>query len=120
MNSGPGYKQNPGHRVATRPAGQKVVVSLNGEVIAETTRAVAMEEGKYPVVFYVPRADARMERLEKTSHTTYCPFKGHASYFSVKDGPENSVWSYETPYDELPDIREHLAFYPDKFEIKAK
>lgn len=108
------------HRVATKPAGKRVRVLFDGELIADTTNAVALEEGTYPVVFYVPRADAKMARLEKTSHKTYCPFKGDASYFSVKGGPENSVWSYETPHDEVVSIREHLAFYPDKFEIRSE
>ena len=58
-----------------------------------------------------------MERLSRTEHSTYCPFKGHASYYSLKDGPENAVWSYEQPYDEAAAIRELLAFYPDKVEI---
>jgi uncharacterized protein (DUF427 family) len=119
MSSGPGYKKNPGHRVAVKPAARRVQVTFQGELIADTTNAVEMEEGRYPVVFYVPRADAKMDRLEKSSHKTYCPFKGDASYFSVKGGPQNAVWSYETPYDEVLPIREHLVFYADKFEIKA-
>jgi uncharacterized protein (DUF427 family) len=59
-----------------------------------------------------------MERLVRSNHKTHCPFKGDASYFSLKGGPENAVWSYETPYDETMAIKERLAFYPDKFEIK--
>jgi uncharacterized protein (DUF427 family) len=59
----------------------------------------------------------RMERLVRTDHQTYCPFKGEASYYSLRDGPENAVWTYEQPYDEMLAIREHLAFYPDKVEI---
>jgi uncharacterized protein (DUF427 family) len=120
MTSGPGYKKDPSHRVATRPAGRRVLVRFKGEVIADSVNAVEMEEGTYPRVFYVPRADAKMDRLVKSSHKTYCPYKGDASYFSVKDGPENAVWSYETPYDEVVSIGEHLAFYPDKFEIRAE
>ena len=72
-----------------------------------------------PVVYYVPRKDARMERLAPTSHTTHCPFKGKASYFSIRNGPENAVWSYEAPYDEMLAIKEMLAFYPDKVEIET-
>jgi uncharacterized protein (DUF427 family) len=69
-----------------------------------------------PVVYYVPRKDVRMERLARSEHHTQCPFKGAASYYSVKDGPENAVWSYEQPYDEVAVIKEHLAFYPDKVD----
>jgi uncharacterized protein (DUF427 family) len=60
-----------------------------------------------------------MERLMRTTHTTYCPFKGHASYYSLSSGgqtAENAVWSYETPYDEMSVIKELLAFYPDKVD----
>jgi uncharacterized protein (DUF427 family) len=69
-----------------------------------------------PVVYYVPRKDVRMDRLVRSSHETYCPFKGKASYYSVRNGPENAVWTYEKPYDEMTAIGELLAFYPDKFE----
>ena len=57
-----------------------------------------------------------MERLSRTTHQTYCPFKGHAAYYALKDGPENAVWTYEKPYDEMSVIKERLAFYPDKVD----
>ena len=75
-----------------------------------------MKEGDYPAVYYVPRRDVRMDRLTRTAHTTYCPYKGHASYFSVANGPANAVWSYEQPYDEMAGIKDLLSFYPDKFD----
>jgi len=115
-NSGPGYRQHPEHRITTQPAGLRVQVTVKGEVIADTRDAIAMKEGDYPVVYYVPRKDVKMDRLVRTSHTTYCPFKGHASYYSLASGPENAVWSYEQPYDEVSVIRERLAFYPSKVD----
>jgi uncharacterized protein (DUF427 family) len=81
-----------------------------------------MGEGKKtaaPVVYYIPRHDVNMDRLARTAHRTHCPFKGDASYFSLVNGPENGVWSYEAPYDEMLAIQERLAFYPDKFQISA-
>jgi uncharacterized protein (DUF427 family) len=125
-NPAPGYKKYPEHRVVTRPAGVRVRVTLDGELIADTRDAVALEESQSsssvlaPVVYYVPRKDVKMERLERTSHHTYCPFKGEASYYSFKGGPQNAVWSYEKPYDEMAAIAELLAFYPDKVSITAK
>jgi len=123
-NPAPGYQKYPDHRIATKPAGVRVRVTYEGELIADTRDAVAMEEstgaGKKtvaPTVYYVPRRDVRMDRLSRTGHSTYCPFKGHAAYYSLKDGPENAAWSYENPYDEALAIRELLAFYPDKVEI---
>ena len=126
MSAAPGFKKYPQHRVATRPAGVRVRVTLDGEVIADTSEAVALEESKSsssvlaPVVYYVPRKDVKMERLERTSHHTYCPFKGEASYYSIKGGPENAVWSYEKPYDEMRAIEGLLAFYPDKVSIRTQ
>ncbi len=118
----PGFRKYPKHRVATRPAGSRVQVKLQGEVIADSTDAVALEEtpeGKVvgPVVYYFPRKDVKMDRLVRTAHSTHCPFKGDASYYSLKGGPENAVWSYESPYDDMAAIKGHLAFYPDKVEV---
>jgi uncharacterized protein (DUF427 family) len=124
MNPAPGFKKYPRHKVSTQPSSAHVVVKYDGQVIADTRNAVEMHETHEghvvaPVVYYLPRKDARMERLERTSHQTQCPFKGSASYYSLKEGPENAVWSYEQPYDETLAIKELLAFYPDKFEISA-
>jgi uncharacterized protein (DUF427 family) len=107
------------NRITTRPAGVRVQVKFNGEVIADSRDAVVLEEGSYPPVFYFPRRDVKMERLRRTDHETYCPFKGHASYYSLAGGPENAVWSYEQPYDGMAAIRELLAFYPDKVDSIA-
>jgi len=126
MNPAPGFKKYPQHRVETCPASVRVRVTYNGELIADTGDAVELHEsmgpGKStvaPVVYYVPRKDVRMERLARTAHRTHCPFRGDASYFSVLDGPENAVWSYEAPYDEMLALKERLAFYPDRFQITA-
>ena len=118
MNPAPGFKKRPDWRIVTKPAGRRLQVKFGGEVIADTASAVRMEEGTYPAVYYFPRVDVKMDRLERTSHKTHCPFKGDASYYSFKGGAENAVWSYETPYDEMQSIAGLVAFYPDKVEIK--
>jgi len=104
------------HRIETKPAKERVRVTFKGEVIADTRDAIRMEEGTYPAVFYFPRKDVKMERLIRSSHETYCPFKGTASYYSLKNRAENAVWTYEKPYDEMSVIKERLAFYPDKVD----
>ena len=126
MNPAPGFKKYPQHHVETRPSTAHVRVTYGGEVIAETRDPVELVEdtgaGKKtvaPVVYYIPRKDVRMERLVRSSHGTHCPFKGDASYYSVKGGPENAVWTYEAPYDETMAIKDRLAFYPDKFKIEV-
>jgi uncharacterized protein (DUF427 family) len=123
MNPAPGFKKYPGHRVGTRPASSHVRVIYKGEVLADTRDAVELHESYgegektvAPVVYYIPREDVKMDRLSRTSHSTHCPFKGDASYFSLKGGAENAVWSYEQPYDEMAAIKGHLAFYPDKVD----
>ena len=118
-NPAPGFKKHPDHHIATKPAGVRVRVTFQGEPIADSREAIVLEESKYPPVYYLPRKDVKMERLERSGHRTHCPFKGDASYFSLKGGPENAVWSYEEPYDEMSAIQDLLAFYPDKVEISA-
>jgi uncharacterized protein (DUF427 family) len=115
-NPAPGYAKHPGYRIATKPAGVRVQVTLKGEVIADSRDAIRLDEADYPPVYYLPRKDVKMDRLVRSSHRTYCPFKGTASYYSLKGGPENAVWSYEEPYDEMTAIKELLAFYPDKVD----
>ena len=119
VNSAPGWKKYPEHRIETKPAKERVRVTFNGEVIADTRDAIRMEEGNYPAVFYFPRKDVKMERLIRSSHRTHCPFKGDAAYFSLVNGPENVVWSYEQPYDEMSVIKDLLAFYPDKVDVST-
>ena len=114
----PGFKKRPDYRIAVSPAGAQVRVLFGNEVIADTRDALTMREGDYPLVYYFPRKDVKMERLERSTHRTHCPFKGDASYFSLKDGPRDAVWSYEQPFDEMAAIREYLAFYPDKVQIQ--
>jgi uncharacterized protein (DUF427 family) len=104
--------------IKTRPAGVRVRVTFNGEVIADSREAVLLEEGSYPAVYYLPRKDVKMERLIRTSHTTHCPHKGDATYFSVSNGrtARNAVWSYEQPLAQMGVIKDHVAFYPDKVD----
>jgi uncharacterized protein (DUF427 family) len=109
-------KGTPAPHITTKPAGVRVRVTVGGEVIADSRDAVALKEGDYAVVYYFPRKDVRMERLERTELGTYCPYKGQASYFSVKGGPENAIWTYENPFDEMLAIKERLAFYPNKVD----
>jgi len=115
-NSGPGYKKHPEHRLTTKPAGVRVQVTFNGEVIADTRDAIQLDEDGYATVYYIPREDVRMDRLARSDHHTYCPFKGTASYYSLTDGPQNAVWTYEEPYDEMSIIKERLAFYRNKVD----
>jgi uncharacterized protein (DUF427 family) len=115
-NSGPGYKKHPEHRLTANSAGGRVQVTFNGEVIADSQDAIRLDEDGYSAVYYIPRKDVKMDRLIRSSHRTYCPFKGTASYYSLQGGPDNAVWTYEEPYDEMSSIKELLAFYRNKVD----
>ena len=105
-------------KLVIKPAGVRVRITFNGEVVADSRDAVRLDEGDYPPVYYLPRKDVKMERLIRTSHTTHCPHKGDATYFSLCNGrtARNAVWSYEHPLEGVSAIKEHLAFYPDKVD----
>lgn len=105
----------PDHPIAIETAAERVVVTLAGRKLADTSRALALREADYPVVFYIPREDVAMGRLTRSPHHTHCPYKGDASYFSA-EGRENVAWSYEEPHPAVAAIREHLAFYPERVD----
>jgi uncharacterized protein (DUF427 family) len=103
-----------GYRIDISPCAGLARVMWRGHVIAQSTRAVVLNETRHNPVIYIPREDANMAMMARTTHTTHCPFKGDASYFSLVDGAtraENAVWSYETPIAEAAGIAQHLAFY---------
>jgi uncharacterized protein (DUF427 family) len=109
----------PDHPITVEPNPRRVVVTLGGEVIASTTRALALREAGYPAVQYVPREDVNMAVLSRTDTHTYCPYKGEAAYFSIAAGAARSVdavWTYEAPYDSVAVIKDHLAFYPGRVD----
>ena len=111
----------PDHPITITPNPRRVRVTAGDIVIAETTNALTLKEAKYPAVQYVPRQDANMALLERTDRVTHCPYKGDASYYSVKaDGKtlDNAIWTYETPFPAMTEISGHLAFYPDKVKIE--
>ena len=109
----------PDHPITTAPETQRVTVKAGGEIIATSQNALVMHEARHDAVYYIPRSDVQMDRLEPTDHQTHCPYKGDANYFSIRtsDGTiENAVWSYEAPFPAVADIKDHLAFYVAKID----
>ena len=109
----------PDHPITITPNPRRVRVSFGGRVVAETSRALTLKEASYPAVQYVPREDVDMSLFARTDHGTHCPYKGDASYYSLKvDGrtAENAVWSYEEPFPAMADIKGYLAFYPNRVD----
>jgi uncharacterized protein (DUF427 family) len=109
----------PDHPITIEPNAKRVIVKVAGKVIADTVDALTLKEASYPAVQYVPRKDVDMSLLARTENATYCPYKGDCAYFSIPAGGEkavNAVWTYETPYDAVIQIKDHLAFYTDRVE----
>jgi uncharacterized protein (DUF427 family) len=109
----------PDHPITIEPTRTRVVVTLNGRVIADTRHALTLREGSYPAVHYIPRKDVDMTLLQRTDHSTYCPYKGDCAYYSIPVGGEcnrNAVWTYEAPYEAVAEIKDHLAFYRDRVD----
>ncbi|PFH12457.1 uncharacterized protein (DUF427 family) [Collimonas sp. PA-H2] len=109
----------PDHPISITPNAARVVVTLGGRVIADTRKALTLQEAAYPAVQYIPREDVDMTLLERTEHATYCPYKGDCAYYSIPSGGErsvNAVWSYEAPYAAVKGIKNYLAFYPGRVD----
>ena len=109
----------PDHPIIIAKNEKRVRVTFAGRVVADTTRALTLQEANYRPVLYIPRADANMSLLTPSTHRTHCPYKGDASYFSIAaDGrsSQNAVWSYEQPFPAMTEIKDYLAFYPDRVD----
>lgn len=112
----------PDYAVTIRPAGKTVTIIVDGRLIAESDNALLVSETRHSDVYYLPREDVDLSQLRRTDLSTYCPFKGHASYWSLPGNPgcENFVWSYEDPYPEVEGIRDYLSFYTDKVSLEVR
>ena len=109
----------PDHPITLTPNRERVLVRVGGALIADTRAALTLKEASYPPVQYIPRKDVDMNLLQRTDHSSYCPFKGDASYYSIPSGGEksvNAVWSYENPYPAVGQIKDYVAFYPSRVD----
>src|SRR4249919_2662790 len=124
MTTKPVKIPGPDHPITIEPNPERVVVSVAGRVIADTREALTLREATRPAVQYIPRKDVDMSMLERTSHATYCPYKGDCAYYSIPVGGQrstNAVWTYEAPYSAVAEIKDRLAFYPSRVDtIEAR
>ncbi len=119
MSEKPVKIPGPDHPITIEEKHAHVTVSVAGKVIADTHEALSLKEASYPAVIYIPRKDVDMSLLQKTSHETYCPYKGECSYYSIPAGGErslNAIWTYENPYPSVGQIKDYMAFYPDRVD----
>ena len=109
----------PDHPITIERNPVRVVVSVAGRVIADTRDALTLRESTYSPVQYIPLKDVDMSLLERTDHSTYCPYKGDCTYYSIPIGSDksvNAVWTYEVPFAAVAEIKDHFAFYPDRVD----
>ena len=122
MSSRPILQPTEQHPITVAPTGSHVAVRVNGQVVADTDNALTLQESTYPAVQYIPLSDVNRDLLRPTDTATYCPYKGDASYYSVVtsagDTVDDAIWAYEEPYEAVAAIAGHVAFYPDKAEIR--
>jgi uncharacterized protein (DUF427 family) len=119
MADKPVLQPGPDHPITITPTAGRVVVTVAGKVVADTTAALTLQESTYPAVQYVPLADVDQTLLERTATESYCPFKGDASYYSIPAGGDKAVdaiWEYQTPHDAVAEIKDHVAFYPNRVD----
>ena len=109
-----------GHQITITPADAHVVVTVGGEKIADTDKAVLLAETGLPPRYYLPREDVRFDLLSATTTHTTCPFKGQASYWSAQAGGQvlaDVAWSYESPIPAAAGIAGLVCFYNDRVEL---
>jgi len=107
------------HPITIEPNRERVIVKVAGRVVADTREALTLREATYGAVQYIPIKDVDFSLLERTDHATYCPYKGDCAYYSIPLGGErsvNAVWTYQAPYDAVAQIKDHVAFYPDRVD----
>ncbi|WP_099023394.1 DUF427 domain-containing protein [Mycolicibacterium palauense] len=121
MAQRPVLQPSPEHPITVEETRGRVQVRVNGETVAESSRALTLRESEYPPVQYLPLDDVVHGRLAPSGHQTYCPFKGEAGYYHVTtaDGAvvEDAVWTYRDPYPAVAPIAGYVAFYPGKADI---
>jgi uncharacterized protein (DUF427 family) len=110
------------HPITIEPSGVHVVVRSGEHVVADTMKTLILREAGYPPVYYVSLTDVDQTLLRPSQATSYCPYKGDASYFSVADPDvdiQDAVWTYAEPYPAVAEIAGHVAFYPDRVQLTA-
>lgn len=108
------------HPITIEPKNTPISVKLAGDVILASQSHLALREATYPVVAYMPREDVNLDRLVRSDHTSWCPYKGEAAYYHIRtaggDLIENAVWTYETPFPAVAAIKDALAVYTSKVD----
>ena len=121
-NSAPGFEKHPDYQVEITPTSDHVRILLGDHCLADSHRPLKVTETKHHPVWYLPLADVDAASIAATDHSTYCPFKGNASYWSVTVADQtldNSLWAYQDPYLECEPLLDHVGFYMDRFVLEV-
>lgn len=119
MSKGPGFRDYPDYTVKTSPLRKHLKVFHDGEIIADTRDAILLEEEGHEPVYYIPISDLKNIDIEPSQTDYTCPFKGKAEFYHLRHGDKfirDAAWAYNQPYDSVQEIKEHVAFYPEKIE----
>jgi uncharacterized protein (DUF427 family) len=109
----------PAHPITITPSPARVTVEHGGRVVVDTRSALTLQEAKYPPVQYVPLSDVPPGALQPSSHTSWCPFKGKATYFDLVVGDQvvpDAAWTYPAPHQAVAEIVDHVAFYAERVD----
>lgn len=110
----------PDHEITIAPSADRVIVRSGETTIADSQSTLVLREADYPPARYIPLADVDRSLLRSSELSTYCPYKGDASYYSIVADQErgtDAVWFYDQPYPAVAQIKDHVAFYPDRVEL---
>ncbi|MFB7459007.1 MULTISPECIES: DUF427 domain-containing protein [unclassified Streptomyces] len=99
-----------GHTITIDKSGERVRVVRDGQILAESDRALVLRETGCPPRYYLPPEDVRLDLLAASDTHTHCPFKGTASYWSLP-GAADLAWAYPDPKPGVAEIKDHLCFY---------
>jgi uncharacterized protein (DUF427 family) len=111
---------DPEHEITISPSTDRVLVRSGHTTIADSQATLVLRETNHQPVRYIPLADVDRSLLAPSQLTTYCPYKGDASYYSIVAGEErgtDAVWFYDQPYPAVAQIKDHVAFYSDRVEL---
>jgi len=115
----PVRRPGPDHPITIEPNPSRVLVKVDGKVVADTRRALTLREASYPPVQYVPLEDVDRSLLTASDNATHCPYKGDASYYTITaaGNGENAVWEYREPSEPVASIKGHVAFDARRVEL---
>jgi uncharacterized protein (DUF427 family) len=109
----------PGSALYLEPTPKRIRAVVNGEVVADSRRAMLLQESGHQPIYYFPPEDVRSELLEPSEKHTRCPKKGEASYYTVRVGDrvvKDAGWYYPDPIESAPPIKDLIAFYWDRVD----